>query len=87
MPSKDPIPRSGGVRRLLIPQLDTLDVNIRDALQLTMEAVMVRLDIVSLMLRVVLRAFKEVLLGLDGWEVLSSRHRRQRVEFRHLTIP
>ena len=86
MPSKDPIPRSGGVRRLLISQLDTLDVNIRDALQLTMEAVMVRLDIIPLMLRVVLRALKEVLLRLDGWEVLSSRHRRQRVEFRHLTI-
>ena len=72
MPSKDPIPRSGGVRRLLIPQLDTLDVNIRDTLQLTMKAVVVRLDIIPLVLRVILRALEEVLLGLDGREVLSS---------------
>ena len=73
MPSQDPIPRSGGVGRLLIPQLDTLDVNIRDALKLTVEAVVVRLDIIPLlMLRDVLRALKEVLLGLDGGEVLSS---------------
>ena len=86
VPSKDPIPRSSGIRRLLISQLDTLDVNIRDALQLTMKAIMVRLDIIPLMLRVVLRALKEVLLGLDGREVLSSRDRGQRVEVRHLTI-
>ena len=87
MPSKDPIPRSGGVRRLLIPQLDTLDVNIRDALQLTMKAVVVRLDIIPLMLRVILRTLKEVLLGLDGREILPSRDRGQRVEVRQLTIP
>jgi hypothetical protein len=86
MPSKDPIPRSCGIRRLLISQLYTLDVNIRDALQLTMKAIMVRLDITPLVLRVVLRALKEVLLGLDGREVLSSRDRGQRVEVRHLTI-
>ena len=86
MPSKDPIPRSGGVRRLLIPQLDTLDVNIRDALQLTMKAIMVRLGIIPLVLRVILRALKEVFLGLDGREVLSSRDRGQRVEVRQLTI-
>jgi len=51
---------------LLIPQLDTLDVNIRDALQLTVEAVMVGLDIIPLlMLGDVLRALKEVFFGLD----------------------
>lgn len=66
MPTKYAIPRSGGVGRLLIPQLDTLDVNIRDALQLTVEAVMVGLDIIPLlMLGDVLRALKEVFFGLD----------------------
>lgn len=66
MPSQDPIPRSGGVGRLLIPQLDTLDVDIRDALKLTVEAVMVGLDIIPLlMLGDVLRALKEVFFGLD----------------------
>ena len=73
MPPKYAIPRSGGVGRLLIPQLDTLDVNIRDALQLTVEAVVVRLDIIPLlMLGDVLRALKEVLLRPDRGEVLSS---------------
>ena len=73
MPSKYAVPRSGGVGRLLIPQLDTLDVNICDALQLTVEAVVVRLDIIPLlMLRDVLRDLKEVLLRLDRREVLSS---------------
>ena len=73
MPSKYAVPRSGGVGRLLIPQLDTLDVNIRDALQLTVEAVVVGLDIIPLlMLRDVLGALKEVLLGLDRREVLPS---------------
>ena len=66
MPSQDPKPRSGGVGRLLIPQLDTLDVDIRDALKLTVEAVMVGLDIIPLlMLRDVLGALKEVFFGLD----------------------
>jgi len=66
VPTKYAIPRSGGVGRLLIPQLDTLDVNIRDALQLTMKAVMVGLDIIPLlMLGDVLRALKEVFFGLD----------------------
>jgi hypothetical protein len=64
--SKYAIPRSGGVGRLLIPQLDTLDVDIRDALKLTVEAVMVGLDIIPLlMLGDVLRALKEVFFGLD----------------------
>ena len=73
MPSKYAVPRSGGVRRLLIPQLDTLDVNIRDTLQLTVEAVVVGLYIIPLlMLRDVLGALKEVLLGLDRREVLPS---------------
>ena len=73
MPTKYAIPRSSGVGRLLIPQLDTLDVNIRDALQLTVKAVMVRLDIIPLlMLRDVLGALKEVLFRLDRGEVLSS---------------
>lgn len=66
MPTKYAIPRSGGVGRLLIPQLDTLDVDIRDALKLTVEAVMVGLDIIPLlMLGDVLRALKEVFFGLD----------------------
>lgn len=66
MSSKYAIPRSGGVGRLLIPQLDTLDVDIRDALKLTVEAVMVGLDIIPLlMLGDVLRALKEVFFGLD----------------------
>ena len=66
MPTKYAIPRSSGVGRLLIPQLDTLDVDIRDALKLTVEAVMVGLDIIPLlMLGDVLRALKEVFFGLD----------------------
>lgn len=66
MPTKYAIPRSGRVGRLLIPQLDTLDVDIRDALKLTVEAVMVGLDIIPLlMLGDVLRALKEVFFGLD----------------------
>ena len=73
MPSKYAVPRSGGVGRLLIPQLDTLDVNIRDTLQLTVEAVVVGLDVIPLlMLRDVFGALKEVLLGLDRREVLPS---------------
>ena len=73
MPSKYAIPRSGGIRRLLIPQLDTLDVNIRDALQLNVKAVVVRFDIIPLlMLRDFLRALREVLLGLDRRKILSS---------------
>ena len=73
MPSKYAVPRSGGVRRLLIPQLDTLDVNVRDSLKLTVEAVVVGLDVIPLlMLRDVLGALKEVLFGLDRREVLSS---------------
>jgi hypothetical protein len=73
VPPKYPIPRGGGVGRLLIPQLDTLDVNIRDSLQLTVEAVVVGLDVIPLlMLRDVLGALKEVLFGLDRREVLPS---------------
>lgn len=73
MPSKYAVPRSGGVGRLLIPQLDTLDVNVRDSLKLTVEAVVVGLDVIPLlMLRDVLGALKEVLFGLDRREVLSS---------------
>ena len=48
---------------------------------------MVRLDIISLVLRVVMWALKEILLGLDGGEVLSSRDRRHRVHIHNLTIP
>ena len=58
---------------MLIPQLDTLDVNVRDSLKLTVEAVVVGLDVIPLlMLRDVLGALKEVLFGLDRREVLSS---------------